>query len=144
MELRKTIIGILFDETICKLEDDTKRKPFVYAEIRKIRKKHYTIAKNDAFLFDRAYNLASDAWVNAQKKFIGKGIEFSNVIKLKMLIQKEPWLVKYFKLNLKHFEQLEKNYSLDKHIFRTAKVTNTILKEIDITLARYNYNKGKL
>jgi len=144
MTLKKTIIGILFDETICKLEDDTKRKPFVYAEIRKIRKKHYTIARNDAFLFDKAYHLASSSWYNTQKKFIGRGFEFSKVIKLQMLIKKEPWLVKYFKLNMKHFEQLEKSYSLDKHIFRTAKVTNALLKEIDITLARYNYNKRKL
>ena len=144
MTLRKIIIGILFDETICKLEADTKRKPFVNAEIRKIRKKHYVIARKDAFLFSNAYHLASNAWKNTQKKFLGQGVEFSNVIKLQMLIKKEAWLVKYFKLNLKHFEQLEKSYSLDKHIFRTAKVTNALLKEIDVTLARYNYNKGKL
>ena len=143
MEFRKTIIGILFDETMCRLKEETKRKKYVNTEIRKVSKKHYNISKKDPIAFNKAYKLASDAFVNAQKKFLGQGVEFSNVIKLKMLIQKEPWLVKYFKLNLKHFEQLEKSYSLDKHIFRTAKVTNALLKEIDVTLARYNYNKGK-
>ena len=140
--MHKIVVGILLDETICRLSMDTKRKSYVHKEINKIVKKHYKLAKADPFTFNNMYKVASDSWIATQRKFMGKknDYEFSTVLIVKFLIEKEPWLINYFKLNMKHINKLENIYKTDKHIFRSAKLTNEMLKQVDIAIAHYLYN----
>ena len=140
--LREQIIMILFDESLCRLSPKTKAKAYVQKEIKKVTKKHYQISRQNVVEFNNAYTVADLAWRQAQKTFIKHGLEYSTIIFNKLLLEKEPWLIKKFKLNPKSFKKLEDNYLLTEHNFRSLKVLNEVLRCVDIEVCQYNYRKG--
>jgi hypothetical protein len=132
---RMLIIGIIYDETINRLPLVTKHKDYVFQEIKKIEQKHYGVAKENHRRFNKAYELANEAWIMSQKDFKDNGLEFSNVLFMKFLRDKENWLYEYFNLSQKRIDKLEKSYDLTKHSFRSLKIVNTVLQNIDIVLS---------
>jgi len=142
--MRRLMLGIVFDETINRLVDNTKNKDYVKTEIRKVSRKHYSVSKDNIDKFNTAYELMNEAYLTSQRTFIKLGgLEFSNVLLLKFMIEGEPSLVKYFKLNQKHFDKMYNQHDLTKHILRTKKFYNELMKQIDIVIAHYEYNKDK-
>ena len=128
---RKLIIALIFTDTIYKLDDTIKRRDYVQVELRKVHKKNILVGRSKPKELIDAFKIANKAWISAQEKYLGNGLEYSVPLTIQFFIAKEPWLVKYFGLNLKHFDRLYNSYDLSKHIFRSAKITNTILEEVD-------------
>ena len=141
--MRNLIIGILYDETISRLPITTRHKDFVFQEIKKIERKNMSQSKKDHKQFNKAYNLANEAWLLAQSKFKENGLEFSNVLMMKFMRESEPWLNEYFNLSEKRIKRLEDSYDLTKHGFRTKTITRTILENVDIVMAHHNYREEK-
>ena len=140
-DIRQLMISIIYDETINRLPLVTKHKDYVFQEIKKVEHKHFKVAKENHYKFNKAYELANEAWMLSQKDFKDNGLEFSNVLFMKFLRDKEEWLYEYFNLSQKRIDKLEKSYDLTKHSFRSLKIVNTVLQNIDIVLS-YEANRS--
>jgi len=141
--MKELMLGILMDETFSRLPVTTKNKDFCFKEIKKIAKKHFQISKRDIVYFNLCYSLLNEAWKHSQKKFFENGLEFSNVLFIKYLIEDYPFLIKRYGLNIKHIKKLESKYDLSKHSFRTKCIFNAVMQNIDETIAQYNYRITK-
>jgi hypothetical protein len=137
--MRKMIIASIYYEIFSKLPDEVKNKPYVFKEIRKVGKKLGNLHDDKYVEFINAYKLADTVWKATQTKFMEQGIEYSTIVFMRELVKREPWMVKYFNINLKKMKKLEDGYNLGKHGFRTVKVVNTLIQELDETLAQYNW-----
>lgn len=142
MNIRETIITILIDETMSRLPDKAKRKDYVFKEIRKVHKHHYKYSRQNISLFNKCYTMANEVWLMTQKEFLGHGLEFSNVLMLKFIMQDECWVVKKLKLSYNSFEKLEQSYDLSKHNLRTKKIVNRLLENVDIVMS-YEAHRSK-
>ena len=139
--VKQLVISILYDETMSRLPDTTKHKDFVFQELKKIGRVHFNLVKKDAPRFTKAYELANEAWLLTQNKFLEHGLEFSNVLFMKFLREEEPWLVSHFDLSQKRIDKLEQSYDLTKHGLRTKKILRIVLESIDIVIAQDNYRR---
>jgi len=141
--MKELIFGILMDETFSRLPVTTRNKDFCFKEIKKITKKHFQISKRDIVYFNLCYALLNEAWHYSQKKFAANGLEFSNVLFIKYLIEEYPFLLKRYGINIKNIRKLESKYDLSKHVFRTKSIFNAVMQNIDETIAQYNYRITK-
>ena len=142
IEIREMMLGFILDEQLCKLEPKTKAKKYILTEIRKVTKRHFMLAKRNLDLFNEVYECASEAWIQSQTAFIKDGLQYSIVTFILILLDKEDWMIKRYKLNVKSFNKLRASYDLSKHNFRSMKVVNEVLRQMDISSAQYSYRKN--
>ncbi len=141
--MRNLVIGILYDETISRLPLTTRHKDFVFQELKKIERKNMSESMKNNKSFSKAYEIANEAWMLAQRKFKENGLEFSNVLMMKFMRESEPWLNEYFDLSEKRIKKLEDSYDLTKHGFRTKTITRIVLESVNIAIAQHNYREAK-
>ena len=141
--MKELMLGILMDETFARLSATTKNREYCRKEIGKITKKHFQISKRNIVHFNICYAILNEAWQYAQKKFIKKGLEFSNILFIRYLINDYPFLIKRYGLNINHIKKLESKYDLSKHSFRTKCIFNAVMQNIDESIAQYNYRITK-
>ena len=134
---------IIFDECWDRLDIVTRMKTNTNFIIRAIHRKNFDNAQEYKQDFNEAYTIANEAWVTAQKKFVENGLMFSNVSYIKIMLEKEPWLIDEFKIEEKRLLKFYSGFDLSKHLYRSMKIHNEVARQLDAAVAQYTYRKTK-
>ena len=138
---KNRIWAILFDNFLGKLSEVETRKDYVFKECRKVLRKQERSNNLDAINHYKHYQVANEAWKLAQSKL--EATEYSVAAVLWFTLQKQPSIIKYFKLNIKSFERLKNNHDISKHTLRALKIINVIDDCVDLKVSQYNYRENK-
>ena len=137
--VRTMSIGLLLDGVLSQIPQEVIRRDYCHKTLVKLQRKNSNLMKNKEF--QEAYTIAIDGW-NLAKTKVDHEVATSQVVRF--LIEKEPWLINYFKLNQKHLNKIYKAFNTTEYQLRSMKAARVALECIDILIAQYNYRKSKL
>ncbi len=135
--IRQVSLALMVDGLSIQLPDSVKRRDYMQKIYSRIRKKITSEAIGYADFKD-AFKIAEDTGRAVEKT----GNDYASLsAAIKQILEKEPWLIQYFKLNQRHLDKMYKVFKTKDIEFRSKRFANTILKCLDIEVAQYNYRK---
>jgi len=103
-------------------------------------KKNIALSKQNNKSFSEAFKLAE----KIGRSVVDTGKDFASIsLTIKFLLTKEPWLIRYYKLNQTHLNKMYSAFHTDDVIFRSSQFASTIIKCWNEDHAHYQFNKGR-
>ena len=137
--IRQVSLALMVDGLITQLPEEVRRREYMRKIYFKIKTKISYEARTYKY-FHRAFAMAEDTGKAVEKT----GNDYASLsAAIKQILEKEPWLIQYFKLNQRHLDKMYKVFNTKDIEFRSKRFANTILKCLDIEVAHYNYIKEK-
>jgi len=141
--IREIAIGLLVDGLLSQLPEQVKRRPYMVKIFRAIEGKNRKLSSlnvswKDKKHFNDSYTIAINGWQMAQNA-VQQTVAVSLVIKF--ILEKEPWLIKYYKLNEKHLQKMYDAFNIDGMLFTSMRGARLGIEGIDTQITYYNQRK---
>ena len=136
--VRDMALALIVDGLMVQLPEKMKGRPYMVKIFRAMAKKNVAMSRNNSVEFNSAFRLAErtgEAVTRTGKNHssISRAIQF--------IIEREPWLIKFYKLNPKHLDKMYNAFYNDDIIFRSSVFASTTVKCLDEEYTHYLYNK---
>ena len=136
--VRQIAIGLLADGILSQADEKLLRRDYCHKTITGMQRKNSKLMKSK--VFPDAYTIAVDGWKLAQNS-VEQNV--STVMVFKYIVDKEPWLLKYYKLNQKYLDKMYNACDNTTIQLRSMRAARLGIEGIDKLVANYNYRKSK-
>ena len=138
--VRNMALALIVDGLMVQIPDKVKQRPYMLKMYRAITKKNISLSRNHSKDFDDAFKLAEATG----RAVVATGKDFASISKaIEVLIKREPWLLKFYKLNPNHLQKMYNAFYSDEIIFRSSQFASAIITCLDTEHAHYQFNKEK-
>ena len=144
MDIRELSIGLFCDSIVSQIPAQVLNSPSGLKVIKPITKKNTEAMHRIGHpQFDKIVDLVSSSWKEIQES---SQMEVAVSLIFQTLLEREPWLIKKYKLNTKHIDKVLARFKAQGNIFQSKRAVTLMLNALDENIARatYNYNKEKL
>jgi len=138
--VRNMALALIVDGLMVQIPDKVKQRPYMSKIYRAMAKKNISLSRNHGKDFDDAFKLAEATG----RAVVATGKDFASISKaIEVLIKREPWLLKFYKLNPNHLQKMYNAFYSDEIIFRSSQFASAIITCLDAEHAHYQFNKEK-
>ena len=138
--VRNMALALIVDGLMVQIPSKVKQRMYMLKMYRAMAKKNISLSRNHSKDFDDAFLLAEATG----RAVIETGKDFASISRaIQILIQREPWLIKFYKLNPNHLQKMYNAFYSDEIIFRSSQFASTIITCLDAEHAHYQFNKEK-
>jgi len=134
--MRELAIGLFVDSIFAQIPSQILNSPSGQKVNRSLTKTNLNIMSKNKVIFDDVIMIVTNSWKEIQGS---THMEVSVALIAETLIEREPWLIKKYKLNTKHLNKVFSRFNKKGNIFQSKKAVTLMLNKIDENIAQYNY-----
>ena len=138
--VKNMALALILDGIMTQIPQQVKERPYMVKLYRTMNKKNISLSRNHGKDFDDAFHLAEATG----RAVVKTGKDFASISRaIQFLLEREPWLIKFYKLNPKHLEKMYSAFVSDDVIFRSSQMATAIVTCLNAEHAHYQFNKEK-
>jgi len=140
LTVKKIALALIVDGLLVQIPQVVKQRPYMSKIYRAMAKKNISLSMHHKDKFEDAYQLAEATG----RAVVATGKDYASISKaVQVIIQREPWLIKYYKLNVKHLQKMYDAFYSDEIIFRSSQFASAVINCLETEHAHYQFNKDK-
>ncbi len=138
--VRNMALALIVDGLMVQIPGRVKQRPYMFKIYRAMAKKNMSLHKTHRDDFNDAFVLAEATG----RAVVETGKDYASISRaVQVLIEREPWLIRFYKLNPKHLQKMYNAFYSDEIIFRSSQFATAIITCLDAEHAHYQFNKEK-